>query len=250
MDGSAISFSPQEYSDFSTGYLDDALIQFTSKRRCLMPCTDGQQSKSNSIDDFEKSSWNFKFNPIWLQQPVGNLYCMNHIERNFGLSEENISKWRSFMSEESNILIAETETPEGTTNSISESPTSHSSSYTKPVTCKNTEVNFLCRDRTVTPAGIGDEMRKKKVITRTTRVVYPFAMVKPGGTEGDLTLNDINERIMMPPTRAVRHPVGDFACQPCVSVQGPGLSGKAVMTLTRIHTLGRRGTITIIRTKG
>lgn len=82
-----------------------------------------------------------------------------------------------------------------------------------------------------------------------TRVVYPFALVKPGGVEGDVTLNDINERILMPPTRPVRHPVGDFACRPCVSPHGPGLSGKAVVALTRIHTQGR-GTITIIRTKG
>lgn len=95
-----------------------------------------------------------------------------------------------------------------------------------------------------------DEVMRKKVVVRTTRVVYPFALVKPGGEEGDLTLNDINERILMPPTRPVRHPVGDFACRPCVSAQGPGLSGKAVVALTRIHTQGRRGTITIIRTKG
>lgn len=93
----------------------------------------------------------------------------------------------------------------------------------------------------------GDSVKSaKKVITR---VVYPFALVKPGGVEGDITLNDINERILMPPTRPVRHPVGDFACRPCVSPDGPGLSGKAVVALTRIHTQGR-GTITIIRTKG
>jgi hypothetical protein len=90
------------------------------------------------------------------------------------------------------------------------------------------------------------DKKNKKVITG---VVYPFAVVKPGGVEGDITLNDINERILMPPTRPVRHPVGDFACRPCVSPDGPGLSGKAVVALTRIQTQGR-GTITIIRTKG
>lgn len=90
------------------------------------------------------------------------------------------------------------------------------------------------------------KMRKKRVIRK---VVYPFALVKPGGIEGDMTLKEINERILMPPTRPVKHPVGDFACRPCVSAHGPGLSGKAVVALTRIHTQGR-GTITIIRTKG
>ncbi|KAH7656130.1 hypothetical protein IHE45_18G057900 [Dioscorea alata] len=80
-------------------------------------------------------------------------------------------------------------------------------------------------------------------------VVYPFAVVKPGGLEEEVTLEDINERLLMRPSRPVRHPVGEFACLPCVSGDGPGLSGKAVVGLTRIHTQGR-GTITIIRTRG
>ena len=80
--------------------------------------------------------------------------------------------------------------------------------------------------------------------------MYPFALVKPGGVEGDITLNDINKKMLMPPTRAVRHPVGDFACRPYVTAEGRGLSGKAVVALTKIHTQGRRGSITIIRTKG
>lgn len=53
MDGSATSFSPQEYSDFSTGYLEDALIEFgeRSKRRRLLPySTDDEQSKSFIVD--------------------------------------------------------------------------------------------------------------------------------------------------------------------------------------------------------
>ncbi|XP_020222877.1 protein XRI1 [Cajanus cajan] len=228
MEGSTPPFSPQ-HSDFSTGYLEDALLESCerSKRRRLMPCAD-ELSKS-FIDDLEQSFWNF--NPLW-HQPVENFnfYCMNQIERFCGFSDEHISTSRS---EEANILLAETKTPEETI-SASESLNSSSSSYKQPVTCK-------IIDPTVSPAG-SEEMRKKKVL-------YPFALVKPGGREGDVTLNDINERILMPPTRPVRHPVGDFACRPCVSTEGPGLSGKAVVALTRIHTQGR-GTITIIRTKG
>lgn len=58
MDGScAPSFSPQQ-SDFSTGYLEDALIEFgeRSKRRRLLPYTDDHEqiSKSFNIDDIEK----------------------------------------------------------------------------------------------------------------------------------------------------------------------------------------------------
>ena len=96
--------------------------------------------------------------------------------------------------------------------------------------------------------GDTDYLKKRKEVIMT-RVVYPFAVVKPGGKEGDITLNDINERISMTPTRPVRHPVGDFACRPIASPHGHGLSGKAVVALTKIQTQGR-GTITIIRTRG
>ncbi|PKA61551.1 Protein XRI1 [Apostasia shenzhenica] len=87
---------------------------------------------------------------------------------------------------------------------------------------------------------------------RKKKVAYPFAVVKPAGLEGDVTLAEINERILMRPTRPVKHPVGEFACRPWVfgAAGGMGLSGKAVVGLTRIHTPGRRGTITIIRTRG
>ncbi|KAG8059297.1 hypothetical protein GUJ93_ZPchr0002g25633 [Zizania palustris] len=81
--------------------------------------------------------------------------------------------------------------------------------------------------------------------------LYPFAAVKPLGLEGGgaATLDDVNQRILKRPARPVRHPVGQFACSPAVYAHGLGLSGKAVVSLTRIRTAGR-GTITIIRTRG
>ncbi|RRT53302.1 hypothetical protein B296_00002806 [Ensete ventricosum] len=91
--------------------------------------------------------------------------------------------------------------------------------------------------------------RRQCSTTTKMSVVYPFAVVKPGGAEGDVTLDDINARILMRPRRPVRHPVGEYAQGPRVSPDGPGLSGKVVVSLTRIQTRGR-GTITIIRTKG
>jgi hypothetical protein len=81
-------------------------------------------------------------------------------------------------------------------------------------------------------------------------VVRPFALLKPDGLDGGATLADINARILMRPARPVRHPVGEFACAPRVSADQPGFSGKAVASLTRLHTPGGRGTITIIRTRG
>ncbi|KAF5186920.1 voltage-dependent L-type calcium channel subunit [Thalictrum thalictroides] len=83
------------------------------------------------------------------------------------------------------------------------------------------------------------------------KVAYPFDMVKPGGIKGDVTLTEINERIMMRPKRPVRHPVGDLGCSSssCVFSTGFGPSGKVVVAITRIHTQGR-GTVTIIKTRG
>lgn len=89
--------------------------------------------------------------------------------------------------------------------------------------------------------------KRKRSMSR--RLAYPFGMVKPGGINGDLTLDDINKSIMKAPTRPVRHPVGNYVCPPAVaSFRGPGLSGKAVVAFTRIHTKGT-GSVTIIRTK-
>ncbi|RCV31441.1 hypothetical protein SEVIR_6G183800v4 [Setaria viridis] len=81
-------------------------------------------------------------------------------------------------------------------------------------------------------------------------VAHPFTVVKPGGADGSVTLADINQWILTPPARPVRHPVGEFACAPRVSAGNrPAPSGKTVAGFTRLRTAGR-GTITIVRTKG
>ncbi|CAN6245928.1 unnamed protein product [Urochloa humidicola] len=86
---------------------------------------------------------------------------------------------------------------------------------------------------------------------RGVGVLYPFAVVKPLGLDDGrvTTLDDVNQRILKRPARPVRHPVGPFACGPAVTADGLGLSGKAVVSLTKIRT-GGKGTITIIRTRG
>ncbi|KAJ4760170.1 Protein XRI1 [Rhynchospora pubera] len=79
-------------------------------------------------------------------------------------------------------------------------------------------------------------------------IISPFVVVKPGGMEGCVTLDEINRKLLTRPAKPVRHPVGEFACVPRVSTSGPGLSGKTVVSLVRIYTRGK-GTITIIRTR-
>uniref|UniRef100_A0A1J3K427 Protein XRI1 n=1 Tax=Noccaea caerulescens TaxID=107243 RepID=A0A1J3K427_NOCCA len=182
--------SPEmDMGDVSTGYLEDALIEFSgrSKRRRL------------------------SFNA----EDIPNNYFDNS-QNNWGLSE-NYSCTSSQFADES---------PNSPINICSDASNHSKSSF---VTSSSTSKK--------------NEYEKKK------RVVYPFGVVKPGGREEDVTLNDINKRILMPSARPVRHPVGAFACRPCLSAHGPGLSGKAVVAFTKIQTLGN-GTITIIRTKG
>ncbi|KAK2635609.1 hypothetical protein Ddye_030401 [Dipteronia dyeriana] len=239
MDGGSPFFSPEDH-DFSTGYLEDALVEFSdrSKRRRLLLSSDDDDEDQNGSKDVisSMSYWNNNSSCNWGHEVSENFSCMSQLTsindeaatESF-LDHEPMS--RASAAEEANMV----KTPEETTFEALDSSSS---------TVKTNKSVF-------DDEGIEDGekmMRKKGVIT--TRVVYPFALVKPGGVDGDVTLNDINERILMPPTRPVRHPVGDFACRPtCVSADGPGLSGKAVVALTRIHTQGR-GTITIIRTKG
>lgn len=236
-------------SDISTGYLEDALLEFseTSKRRRLLISGDPE---SNQFNHLAKSYWNSNCN--W-DLDEENISWMNQISGGDGFSDEPRS---TSMSEEENMNVPdEIKTAEVEAISAVETVDSSSSSY-KHYSSDTLPTKFPLSSSSSSGIGLmgmrnvgSDEMmkmRKKRVIRK---VVYPFALVKPGGIEGDMTLKEINERILMPPTRPVKHPVGDFACRPCVSAHGPGLSGKAVVALTRIHTQGR-GTITIIRTKG
>ncbi|KAI3453224.1 hypothetical protein Pfo_009887 [Paulownia fortunei] len=210
------SSPPSDDSDFSTGYLQDVLFEFSSKRRRLMMSADDQ---TRELDSPIKNCW------------TSNLFqnCCHNFD-----TLGQITKCDR---------ISDMKTPE---EAISETYDSSSSSQKESADNQWTpeKGNLYCIDPIFSSGA--EEKRKKRVVAK---VVYPFALVKPGGFEGDVTLNDINERILMPPTRPVRHPVGDFACRPLVSPDGPGLSGKAVVAFTRIHTQGR-GTITIIRTRG
>ncbi|XP_027153508.1 uncharacterized protein LOC113753530 isoform X1 [Coffea eugenioides] len=225
-------------SDFSTGYLQDALFEFSSKRRRLEFCNTDDQSEE--LDNSTRNSWSSAYSLDY----YNNYDYLSQIMTN---SDSISGEPMSIISEEAS-LFSEMKTTE---EAISNCETFDTSSSQKDsVNIQSTSGKETLRSiDSIFPSGGGGgggEKRKKRILSK---VVYPFALVKPGGLEGDVTLNDINERILMPPTRPVRHPVGDFACRPLTSPDGPGLSGKAVVALTRIHTQGR-GTITIIRTKG
>ncbi|XP_055815387.1 protein XRI1-like isoform X1 [Solanum dulcamara] len=214
--------------DLSSGYLQDALFKFSSKRRRLLLFNDDDEKENYQNKDSNNSIKNLWSSTID-QQFSEDYDSFSQITKCDSFSGDLMSK----MSEEYSKRTEEEAISENYYYSSNSSPTSsshHNNIHKQPL-----------------QYGGGDQKRSKKRMSG--KIVYPFGLVKPGGKEGDVTLNDINERILMRPTRPVRHPVGDFACRPTVCPAGPGLSGKTVVALTKIHTQGR-GTITIIRTRG
>ncbi|XP_042009410.1 uncharacterized protein LOC121758038 isoform X3 [Salvia splendens] len=163
------SFINYDCDRFSTGYLQDMLFEFSSKRRRI---TENCWT-SNLIENFNST----------LTQMT---------------ESDTVSEWKT--PEETAVSEAYDSSP---VPSHKESPEKGS---------------LYCIDPSFYASGGSGDKRKKRMVAK---VVYPFALVKLGGFEGDMTLNDINERILMTPTRPVRHPVGDFACRPLVSPDGP-----------------------------
>lgn len=90
-------------------------------------------------------------------------------------------------------------------------------------------------------------------------VAYPFAVLKPSGAQGDVTLHDINQRILSSPDCSEKGVAGARkkkkrsvnnrpSSSSSSSVGALSTSGRAVVALTTIHTQGK-GTITIMRTR-
>ncbi|ESW27065.1 hypothetical protein PHAVU_003G170700 [Phaseolus vulgaris] len=74
----------------------------------------------------------------------------------------------------------------------------------------------------------------------------PFAFIKPSGAHGDVTLKEINQRILSPPPPLKsKLSVEDSSTYP-----KSAFSGKPVVGKTKIHIEGGKGSIAIMRTKG
>ncbi|WOL03710.1 hypothetical protein Cni_G12430 [Canna indica] len=104
---------------------------------------------------------------------------------------------------------------------------------------------------TPTPAHLKVFKGKKSYIQSprklTTSIAYPFALIKPCGVHGDVTLSDINQRIHAPTASKLMHKTDE---DPSISYQTSAFSGKPVVVKTKIRTEGGQGSITIMRTKG
>ncbi|XP_010680100.1 uncharacterized protein LOC104895328 isoform X2 [Beta vulgaris subsp. vulgaris] len=271
--------SDYNYSNnfLSTGYLEDALFEFSvrfKRRRVMLSSNvygdydqhhqhhhhhhhDHHDDEHTHFDDLSYwSNWFANYSMQTEGQEFSHASLLtHHDDMHYSLGEFVEKPVKGMYEEvvnyqETNTLLLE--------KAITSSPKIMDlSSFSKRTSLKSKFTNFAYNSDTnstdsssISVVTTDDEREKRKMKeVNTTKMVYPFGLVKPGGEEGDITLKDINRRILMPPTRPLKHPVGDFACRPAVSRHGPGLSGKAVVALTKIHTQGR-GTITIIRTKG
>ncbi|KAJ8899342.1 hypothetical protein K2173_018316 [Erythroxylum novogranatense] len=110
------------------------------------------------------------------------------------------------------------------------------------------EANLVQKQVIRTPPNIIVKGKKSLLQTPTklaASVVYPFAFIKPCGMQGDITLNDINQRIRTPPPSKSKQIDDDPAAYPTSA-----FSGKPVVGKTKIRTEGGKGSITIMRTKG
>uniref|UniRef100_A0A2N9J7E6 Protein XRI1 n=1 Tax=Fagus sylvatica TaxID=28930 RepID=A0A2N9J7E6_FAGSY len=119
--------------------------------------------------------------------------------------------------------------------------------------CLNdTEMNFSSDDMNFTGSSdIQFDIAGRKSYIRTptklaASVAYPFAFIKPSGAHGDVTLKEINQRILTPPPSKSKQGNED----PAASFPTSAFSGKPVVGKTKIRTEGGKGSITIMRTKG
>ncbi|KAG9457642.1 hypothetical protein H6P81_002150 [Aristolochia fimbriata] len=226
-----------EYS--SSGYLQDAITGNPCKRRRVQLFHDRDQMEDDP-DDFLQSCWNLNY-------PDEELADYSSIT----LSEDSRdSSICSIINVDKTPIAAAITTKTEEEEATPEQGNVSSSSSSR----KSTPTSTGAKDEK--PASTDDSAdplpssARPDIDNRRKKIVYPFAWVKPGGAEGDVTLSEINARILRRPNRPVRHPIGEFACLPfCSDPHGPGLSGKSVVALTRVHTQGS-GTITIIRTRG
>ncbi|XP_042499540.1 uncharacterized protein LOC122077753 isoform X2 [Macadamia integrifolia] len=220
----SLGMDPAFSSDLSTGtgYLQDAILAWSNrcKRRRISSYSHEQ------VTEYSKNCWNSEDH----EDPFEKF---GSFVQNYNLLPERnpLQNWVNRIDK-------------GRMAPVEKKPVEHVHHKTQLFSLSFSHMDSTNKDphQKIDPSTIKDNCCVMKV-------AYPFDMVKPGGIEGDVTLEDINERMLMRPTRPVRHPVGDLACRPVAMAGGLGLSGKAVVALTRIRTRGR-GTVTIIRTRG
>ncbi|KAH0451212.1 hypothetical protein IEQ34_018511 [Dendrobium chrysotoxum] len=229
-------------SEASTGYLQDAVVEWSERckrRRIISPF--GYDPPMTAVAPTAAEDIQELLQVFWGSNCAGNTYR----------DLDSLFQESSMVSDENTFNFWEEETEKTVEKAQKETLFSSPSSSSHEIYSTILPKKMITHDSS-TVKQKEEENGERTMKRRKKKVAYPFAVLKPAGLdEGEVTLAEINERLLMRPMRPVRHPVGEFKCMPCVPDVGggPGLSGKAVVGLTRIHTQGR-GSITIIRTRG
>ncbi|CAL9171550.1 unnamed protein product [Musa hybrid cultivar] len=253
------ALEPPMSSQTSTGYLQDAVAEWTDqckRRRVASSPTHDSTATTDELQDLLQAYFNYICMGFWgsncYGDPTHDLNCMlqdnNIVPGKIENDDDPLNvmlKAKTQMAETQLTREPLASSPASSHEELLSSTEPHGKDLHQPRDAKPSLPTPKDKPLAIRECGMRQFKKKKdKVI-----VVHPFAVVKPGGVEGEVTLEDVNARVLMRPRRPVRHPVGEYAHGPCVLPDGPGLSGKAVVSLTRIQTQGR-GTITIVRTKG
>ncbi|GMY33891.1 protein XRI1-like isoform X2, partial [Fagus crenata] len=232
-----MSKEPEECRETSSQVKRRRMLQFNSQ--AMDPSHEQKSSafiKSNEREDPVEEV--FSETSYWVSGPPGNASastyesldqsseewlaeCLNDTEMNFSSDDMNFTG-----SSDIQFDIAE----------LCEFPAEY-------------EANVVQQHGSRTPQKIVFKGRKSYIRTPTklaASVAYPFAFIKPSGAHGDVTLKEINQRILTPPPSKSKQGNED----PAASFPTSAFSGKPVVGKTKIRTEGGKGSITIMRTKG
>ncbi|CAM6049499.1 unnamed protein product [Sphagnum compactum] len=218
-------------SDDAPLFQQEMLAPLQRGMDCLVTEAGAAEEHENSISMPSSSIWYKDENhssPADIVEPMAESWMVTCIEDNDGNN--------SSASHMETTAVLFTETPEIWTPKVQPSE--------DPGVLRGPPTPLSSR-----PSTPGNRISAVRKLNMSVPVAYPFTLVKPLGTEGDVTLTDINQLIATPPKVLHQGQVsGDV--KPSSKVEsGVGLSGKSVVARTRICTEGN-GTITILRTKG
>ncbi|KAI9100293.1 hypothetical protein K1719_024511 [Acacia pycnantha] len=177
----------------------------------------------------------------WYKQQNLPFYYLSQDQKETHLLEDEIDLFPPCSSTRTQRLVDDYTIPDSENFSTESQSSSAKDTHAASTQDDNPQKRKASRKSDENDASVSKSQKK--------RIAYPFEIMKRGKAEGETVLEDINRQMRMSPAKPIPHPVRDRVGVPCISDRGFGISGKAVVALTRVHTQGT-GSITIVRTKG
>ncbi|XP_024361704.1 uncharacterized protein [Physcomitrium patens] len=248
---SSLYFSLESDNASSTSYSAENCGRIKRRKMLHFSCTSKEPVPVSSLE-FESASANKSpfASCVNLLDPEADefLVPVPSLSSNFWCSKDEVGngaddKWLSKREEphrppeKEKVVMQTTSRTEGSGSMVQSSSTSEGEGLQRPLTPFS---------KGSTPGWRSSPLTRFRV--QATPVAYPFNLVKPNIAHGDVTLSDINQRIKSTSPNPTRYQTSRGE-QKSLAQSGLGLSGKAVVECTKIHTEGN-GTITIMKTRG